>query len=183
MDNQAEPVTVVVAQRVKPGREAEYEDWISSITQVSSTYPGHLGAHVIRPQPGVRPEYVVIFRFDCYDNLKTWMNSCDRKRWVAKVQPLVAASPNIQEITGIEAWFSIPGRALRTPPRYKTALLTGSVVYIVINILNRVLAPLLVGLPIWLASLITCATMAVLLTYVLMPWVNRLFSRWLYGKS
>jgi len=71
MKDSAEPVTVVVAQQVRPGREAEYEAWISDITQVSSTYPGHMGTHVIRPQSGIRSEYVVVFRFDHYEHLKT----------------------------------------------------------------------------------------------------------------
>lgn len=79
MEKLTEPVTVVVAQQVKPGCEAQYEEWIRGITQVSSTYPGHLGANVIRPQPGVRPEYVVIFRFDSYETLKSWMTSRDRQ--------------------------------------------------------------------------------------------------------
>lgn len=177
-----EPVTVVVAQRVKPGFEADYEAWISDITRVSSTYPGHLGANVIRPQPGIRPEYVVIFRFDSYENLKVWMTSRDRQYWLAKVQPLIAADAEIQQISGIEAWFSIPGKVLRTPPRYKTTLLTGGVVYIVINLLNVSVTPFLAGFPGWLRSLVICALIAVLLTYVIMPRVNQLFGRWLYGK-
>ncbi len=65
MDKPTEPITVVIAQRVKPGRESDYETWISQITQIASTYPGHMGTNVVRPQPGIRPEYVVVFRFDC----------------------------------------------------------------------------------------------------------------------
>lgn len=180
MDSNSEPFTVVVAQRVKAGREADYESWISNITRVASTYPGHIGTNVIRPQPGVRPEYVVVFRFDSYERLKAWMTSRERQYWLAQAQPLVASDPQIQQISGIEAWFSIPGRALKTPPRYKTALLTWAVVYGLINLLNKFVTPLLKPLPSWLASLIICGIMVVLLTYIVMPQVTRLFSKWLY---
>lgn len=178
-----EPVTVVVAQRVKPGLEADYERWISHITQAAIAYPGHLGTNIIRPQLGVRPEYVTVFRFDRYENLKTWMTSRDRQYWLDQVQPLIAADAEIKQISGIEAWFSIPGKALTTPPRYKTTLLTGGVVYIVIGLLNQYVSPLIQTLPAWLQSLIICALMSGLLTYVLMPQVNRLFSPWLYRPS
>ncbi len=178
-----DPVTVVIAQRVKPGREAQYEAWISGITKVSSAYPGHMGANVIRPQPGIRPEYVVVFRFDCYDHLKDWMTSRDRKYWVAKDKPLVESNPQIQQISGIEAWFSLPGQALRTPPRYKTALLTWIVVYALLNLLGWTIAPFLQqALPFWLASLINSGIMVILITYVVMPRITRLFSGWLYQK-
>ena len=181
MDVQPDPITVVVAQRVKPGCEAEYETWISHIIEVSSTYPGHLGANVIRPQPGVRPEYVVVFRFDRYEHLKGWMTSRDREYWVEQAKPLVAADPQVQEISGIEAWFSLPGQLLKTPPRYKTALLTFAAVYVLINVLTRVLAPVLSRVPAWVASLMICSIMVLLLTYVVMPRISRLFSKWLYG--
>ena len=180
MDSNNEPVTVVVAQLVKPGREADYESWINNITQVASTYLGHLGTNVIRPQPGVRPEYVVVFRFDSYERLKAWMTSRDRQYWLAQAQPLVASDPEIQLLSGIEAWFSIPGQGLKTPPRYKTALLTWAVVYVLINILNKFVTPLLQAFPTWIASLIICGIMVVMLTYVVMPQVTRLFSKWLY---
>ena len=180
MNTQTEPITVVVAQRVKPGCEADYEAWISQITQVASTYPGHMGTNVVRPQPGVRPEYVVVFRFDRYDHLKAWMTSRDRQVWLSKAKPLISTDPEIQQISGIEAWFSIPDKGLRTPPRYKMALLTWGLVYGLINLLNRFVTPLLQGLPTWIASLFICGVMVVLLTYVIMPRVTRLFSRWLY---
>jgi antibiotic biosynthesis monooxygenase (ABM) superfamily enzyme len=183
MESLTQPVTVVIAQRVKPGREADYEAWISGITQVSSTYPGHLGAHIIRPQPGIRPEYVVVFRFDHYEHLKTWMTSRDRQHWVAKAQPLVDAEPQIQQISGIEAWFSIPGQVLKTPPRYKMALLTWGVVYILLNLLGRTVSPLLGIFPAWLATLLQSGLMVVLMTYLVMPQITQIFSRWLYPPA
>lgn len=180
MEMATEPVTVVIAQRIKPGREAEYETWMSQIAHVASTYPGHMGTNIIRPQAGVRSEYVVVLRFDCYEHLKNWMTSRDRTYWIAQAESIVAAEPQIQELTGIEAWFSLPGQALKTPPRYKMALLTWGVVYVLINLLNRFVTPFLQLFPIWLRSLLICGIMVVLITYVVMPQVTRLLSQWLY---
>jgi uncharacterized protein len=126
---------------------------------------------------------VIIFRFDRYENLKAWMTSRDREFWLTKGKPLIESDADVQEICGLEAWFSLPGKPLKTPPRYKTALLTWSAVFVLINLLNTFLVPLLRGLPPLIISLIVTIIMVVLLTYVVMPRVSRLFSFWLYGKS
>lgn len=182
MEQEEQSVTVVISQIVKRGCESAYEAWLKDITGVSRTYLGHLGTNVIRPQPGVQAEYVIIFRFDSYENLKVWMESRDRQYWLSQGQHLVQSDPYVQQLSGLEAWFSHPGKPLKTPPRYKTALLTWAVVYVLINLLNRLLAPLLTNLPPLIISLIISAIMVVLLTYVVMPWVTHLFSSWLYGK-
>jgi antibiotic biosynthesis monooxygenase (ABM) superfamily enzyme len=183
MEEGNQSVTVVVAQQVKPGYEAEFETWVRDITRVARTYIGHLGTNVIRPQPGVRLEYLIIFRFDCYDNLKVWMASRDREYWLTQAQPFVQTNSHIQVLSGLEAWFSLPNQPLKTPPRYKTALLTWGAVYVLINILNIFLTPVLHSLPSLLVSLIISGVMVGLLTYVVMPRVTRLFSRWLYDNS
>ncbi|MGF2035826.1 MAG: antibiotic biosynthesis monooxygenase [Nostoc sp. CmiVER01] len=175
-------VTVVITQLVKPGCEKAYEVWLKDITSVARTYLGHLGTNVIRPQLGVRNEYVIIFRFDNYENLKVWMTSRDREYWLNQAQSLVESDPYVQQICGLEAWFSIPGQPLKTPPRYKTALLTWAAVFILINLLSTFLVPLLRGLPHLIISLIVTILMVVLLTYVVMPRVSRLFRWWLYTK-
>lgn len=94
-------MTVVIAQQVKPGCEAEYEAWVRDIISVARTYTGHLGTNVIRPQPGVRPEYVVIFRFESYENLKVWMTSCDREYWLTKAKSIVQSDPHIQQLSSL----------------------------------------------------------------------------------
>jgi len=183
MEQEDQSVTVVISQIVKPGCESAYEAWLKDITGVSRTYLGHLGTNVIRPQLGIRSEYVIIFRFDSYEHLKIWMESRDRQYWLSQCQHLVQSEPHVQQLSGLEAWFSLPGQPLKTPPRYKTALLTWVVVYVLINLLNRLLAPLFGILPPLMISFIISATMVVLLTYVVMPRVTRLFSSWLYAKS
>lgn len=126
---------------------------------------------------------MIIFRFDNYDNLKAWIKSRDRQYWLSQAQHLVQSEPHVQQLNGLEAWFSLPGKPLKTPPRYKTALLTWAVVYVLINLLNSFLTPLLGNLPPLIISLVISVTMVILLTYIVMPRLTRLFSFWLYGKA
>jgi uncharacterized protein len=99
MEQDDQYVTVVISQLVKSGCEDAYEAWVKDIVSVARTYIGHLGTNVIRPQPGVRPEYVIIFRFDNYENLKRWMESRDREYWLNQGKSLVQSDPYIQQLT------------------------------------------------------------------------------------
>src|SRR5262245_32409243 len=47
--DQSCPVTVVIRNRVRPGKEAEFEDWLRGITQAASQFDGYLGFNVVRP--------------------------------------------------------------------------------------------------------------------------------------
>jgi uncharacterized protein len=178
------PVTVVVSRRIKPGREAEYEHWVRGVGEVAGRFPGHQGINVIRPRDKANPEYVLIFRFDHYYNLKRWTESTERAEWVARVAPLCEAAAKIEVLTGLEAWFTLPDKPpAPPPPRYKMALLTFGVIFPLSSFvaqplgaaLSRVLPPLL-------ASLLLMAATIAAMTYVIMPRVTRLFYGWLYKR-
>lgn len=178
-DNQ--PVTVVVSQLVKPGCEQAYEQWMRGIANEAIKFEGHLGINKIRPQKGSRPEYVTIFKFNCYANLKKWMVSDVRAQWLAKSNQLVQNPPDVQLLNGMETWFTLPGKPLKSPPpRYKMAILTWVVVYVLFNILTYVLAPLIRFYPAFVGQLLISLLMVVLLTYVVMPRITRIFYNWLY---
>jgi antibiotic biosynthesis monooxygenase (ABM) superfamily enzyme len=61
------------------------------------------------------------------------------------------------------------------------ALLTGAVVWVLITVLLALATPLLASLVLPLRALVTAAVLVMLMTYVVMPRVSRLFAGWLYG--
>lgn len=183
IEDENQPVTVVISQLVKPGCEQAYEQWMRGIANEAMKFEGHLGINKIRPQKGTRPEYVTIFKFDRYANLKKWMVSDVRKQWLAKSNQLVQDSPDVQLLNGMETWFTLPGKPLKSPPpRYKIAILTWVAVYVLLNTLTYVLAPLIRVFPAFVGQLLISLLIVVLLTYVVMPQITRIFSKWLYPK-
>lgn len=80
------PVTAVISHVVRPGREQGYEAWFRGIAADARLFNGHQGLNAIRPQDHAHPEYVVILKFDCYDNLKTWLESDVRREWIERLQ-------------------------------------------------------------------------------------------------
>lgn len=181
VEDENQPVTVVVSQLVKPGREQAYEQWVKGISNAALKFYGHLGTSILRPQQGSRPEYVIVFKFDRYVNLKKWMESDIRQKWLAQSNRLVQDAPTVQQLSGMETWFTLPGQSPKRPPlRYKMSILTWVAVYVLLNILTYVLAPVLRGFPMFIGQLIISGLMVVLLTYVVLPQITRLFYKWLY---
>ncbi|MEM7769780.1 MAG: antibiotic biosynthesis monooxygenase [Cyanobacteria bacterium P01_E01_bin.6] len=180
-DDDKQHVTAVISHLVKPGRERAYEQWLHDISAVAQTFEGHAGVSFIRPHDSAHPEYAIILKFDCYKNLRHWMNSPVRKHWVNKTKLLVQKDQSIRILTGLETWFTLPGRLVQSPPkRYKMAILTALTVFTVAQLLGHLIAPLLQFLPGVLRSLVLTALTVFLLTYIVMPRVTRLFYGWLY---
>ena len=83
------PVTAMASRRVKPGREREFEEWVSGLLAAASEFPGYLGSEVFRPSDSRDDEYRIVVRFDHASNLYAWENSEERHRWLHKARPLL----------------------------------------------------------------------------------------------
>ncbi len=174
------PVTGVASRRVEPGREEEFEEWVSNILDAVKDFPGYLGSDVLQPGGPEDGEYRMIYRFDHASNLRRWEESEERRRWLRKAEPLVREQ-NIQVLTGLETWFTLPSKSGEpTPPRYKMAVVTWIAVFPIITTIFVILNPILSVLPLLLRTLLLTLIMVSLMTYVVMPRMTRLFSFWLY---
>lgn len=123
-----EPVTVIVTRTAKAGRIAEFEEWMAGIIRVAMKFEGFMGINVIRPQDPTRPEYVIIFRFDTYENLTKWENSSERREWAERSRAVVEGEPLIERITGLEFWFTPRSGRPQAPRRHKMALVLVAVI-------------------------------------------------------
>jgi uncharacterized protein len=175
------PVTAVASRRVKPGREEEFEEWVSGILAEAGNAPGYLGSEVLRPSDPEDDEYRIVFRFDHASNLHAWEESEERRRWLEKSRPLLREEEKVSVLTGLETWFTLPSKAGEpAPPRYKMAVVTWLAVFPVVLILFSLFGPWLELLPTVLRTLVFTLVMVTLMTYVIMPRMTRLFSFWLY---
>ena len=176
------PVTVSVSRRVKPGYEEAFEKILLEIIAAAMSFQGHLGVNVFRPSDRNASEYRVIFKFDRMSNLRRWEESEVRRQLLARVENLTLGSPKTQTFTGLETWFTLPRKqAIVPPPRYKMALLTWLGIFPLITGILGLFGPLFLnGLPLLLRTLILTVVLIALMTYVVMPWLTQLFSRWLY---
>ncbi len=177
------PVTAVASRRVKPGREREFEEWVSGILAAANRFPGYLGSEVLRPSDPDDDEYRIIFRFDHASNLRAWEDSEERHHWLRRSKPLLHEEEKVRVLTGLETWFTLPSKPGEpAPPRYKMAIVTWLAVFPVVAIIFSFFGQWLNLLPTLLRTLVFTAVMVTLMTYVIMPRMTRLFSFWLYPE-
>ena len=192
-NNYSNPVTVIVKRIAKKDKIEEFEEWLSGISKEVSKQEGSMGIDVIRPTYKSKPEYVVIFRFNSYDNLTKWEKSSIREEWIQKGRKLVEADPDVQKLTGLEFWFTpyfkdkssssiIP---LSPPPRYKMAIVTIPVISILLLTLVPQIHTLteMLSIPFQIRLIIGITITVLLMTYLIMPILTKLLRSWLFKVS
>jgi hypothetical protein len=175
-----DPVTVLYSRRVKPGREADFEAWARGIVAAARQFPGHLGASVL-DAPGSR-EYHILFTFADRRSLRAWLDSDERRRWLVRVGELLEADRGLQQLTGLETWFKLPGSNVPTmtpPPRWKMWLVSLIAVYPLVLAFQVLVVPRMARLPLPLRALVFPLVLLTLMTFVVMPMVTRALRRWL----
>lgn len=179
----SEPVTIVVRRKVKPGREADYEAWLTRLTDgAASQFPGYLGAEFHRP--GADGAYRSIFRFDGIEHLDAFERSDFRAGMLAEAEPLFAADAAWERLTGLEFWFDPPaGTKVPQPSPHRMALVLIAVVFCLVLILNLVLGSFMTGWPLALRVLATVTIQVGLMTYVIMPRLTPLIARFIYPRT
>jgi uncharacterized protein len=178
------PVTTTVTRRVKPGHEPFYERFLEGIIAEASRFPGHLGVEVFRPESASAGEYRIVYRFDTGEHLRAWLDSDERAAWLERAGPHVIGPMRTQLLTGLETWFTVPGRpSTPPPPPYKMALVTWITIFPLITLVVVVLGPLLGRLALVPGLAITTAVTVPIMTWLVMPRVTRLLRGWLYPDS
>lgn len=172
-----QPVTVTVARRVAPGREADFEDFSAALTRAATRYPGFLGAGLLRPGHVGEPWHIV-FRFDSVEHLHTWERSPERAEVLAAGEHLVDTT-DMHRVTGLETWFELPFRTAPAPPRWKMFVVSVVVIYVLQLVFNVVLQPF--ELPTALRVALAAVTVTALMTWFVMPRAARLLQDWLYA--
>jgi antibiotic biosynthesis monooxygenase (ABM) superfamily enzyme len=174
------PVTATVTRRIKPGHEGAYEEFLAGISGAARTFPGYLGAEVLRPAPGQSNEYRTVYRFDSPDHLRGWLDSDEHAAWLERADPHVAGPMRTQFLTGLEGWFTLPAQPGAPPPPYKMAVVTWVTIFPLITLVVVVSAPLIGSLPLVPRLAVTTLVTVSLMTWVVMPRVTRLLRGWLY---
>jgi antibiotic biosynthesis monooxygenase (ABM) superfamily enzyme len=182
-DAEAGPITTTVTRRVKPGHERFYEQFLEGIIAAASEFPGHLGVEVFRPESASAGEYRIVYRFDTAQHLRAWLDSDEHAAWLERAEPHAIGPMHTRFVTGLESWFTLPGRpGTAPPPPYKMALLTWITIFPLITLVVELLGPLIEDLSVVLRLGITTAVTVPLMTWVVMPRVTRLLRGWLYPR-
>lgn len=173
------PAYTVFETRIKPGMEAAYRAWQHRIAAALSAAPGFQSYRFEPPIPGVRDTWLALVRFDTEAELKAWLDSADRLRFLHEVEPL-ASDRSVRTVeSGFEQWFP-ETQGPDSPAPWKMSMIVLSVLYPTVFLIDTFIAfPLLgTGIPSWLAIFFG-NVICVLMLSLLVPRMSRLLGWWL----
>ena len=179
----SEPIQVAIVRTVKPGCEVAFEQALHDFIQRSLLLSGQMGVHVIRPAPGSGSrQYGIIRKFTDRDALNAFRMSSEYLEWHQNVLDLTEGSGSVEELCGLESWFTLPGQPLRPLPRWKMALVTFIAVDVITTLLFFVIGPLIQHWPFLLRNSVFNVLVVAGLTWVAMPLLTRTLHGWLQPK-
>ncbi|MFZ4776659.1 MAG: antibiotic biosynthesis monooxygenase [Terrimicrobiaceae bacterium] len=175
---QAGSASSVFAYRIRPDREAEFQDWRRRILEEVRKWKGFLGTESFDALDGVDPEFIVVVRFDSRANLDEWLKSKVRSGFMKEVREYVHHYSLRRIGSGFEGWFDTSENTA-PPARWRQALVILSALFPVIMVMRQLLSPIFQLFPLPVAFLILLTLDMVFLTYVVMPHYSRLMNFWL----
>jgi antibiotic biosynthesis monooxygenase (ABM) superfamily enzyme len=175
--HQPEPVTAVASFRLAPGNQDRYAEFHRLLIERLMTFPGFIRCEAFPPIPGVQDETVVVFAFDSRRHLDAWLGSDARQRTLAEIDPYLEGDRTINVVGGFAGWFGRPGMArVKTWKQAAIVLLGILPTSLVITALRRWIAPDMN----WILGVVIGNVLGVIaLSWLLMPWLTRLFAAWL----
>jgi antibiotic biosynthesis monooxygenase (ABM) superfamily enzyme len=110
--------TVIVSRTPKPGREAEFIEWMEHLSAAAQLAPGHLDSSV-EPAGELHPgEWVVIYQFENSELLQAWLESPERKEIIEagadlvvgdSREQVVALADQPERVTAVSSFTVRPG--------------------------------------------------------------------------
>ncbi len=176
-------VTVLVTRRIKPGKESTFEKLMGDMIAVARTYPGHLGAQLVRPgdQPDCEPGlYQVVFAFDSDEHLQAWKDAPARSLGLAAIEPLAEGPAEMRQVIGMAHWF-MTGTRQTPPPRWKVAIVTWLGIFPTVLLLFILLGDQLAQWPLVPRVMTLTGMVVLIMTWVVAPQLTRWLRPWLHA--
>lgn len=179
-----DPVTFIVSRSIRPGQEDAYQRWVKDVSAELLHFEGSIGLDIHTPASGNPHEYCLIYRFDTYEHLNHWMESAERRAWLAKLDGLIEGDTRVEVVTGLEYWFQRAGiTPARMPSRHKQALVSWLAIFPLTTLVATLLMPVIDPLPLLLRNMLVSGLVILLMTYLVMPRLTRLLAVWLYPRA
>ena len=170
MDNS---VTTIVHHNIKDGCEEKFHQWLSETRVESAKYTGYLDSSLLDKSVSKDGTFISILRLDNYQNLKAWVNSSVHKERMDLLLEISNYEPKLNSYEGLEFWFD-----RNSPNLFKMSVVT----YIGLLPLVLVVPPYyekLTGMTGILGISISTFVTVLLMSYAMMPLLNRLLKRFL----
>ena len=179
----ANAVTTIVDRIPRPGEDDELERAIRALNAAAARCPGYVGVTVTKPSLPTQPGFRIIYRFDTVEHLAAWEGSEARQRLLAEANRHTLGEARFDQATGLEAWFTPAPRRPPSAQRAKIALVTWIGIFPLVGGFAALADAILpAGTHPALALGIVTMLVVLAMSYVVGPFLTRLFRRWLHPR-
>ena len=176
-------VSTVLAYRVKPDANEQYQEWRRRITAESAKQPGFRGTESFDSVEAGDPHHIIVVRFDSRQHLDDWLASDARAPLMEEVHAYIDDYQVRRIGTGFEGWFDYGPGTEKPPASWRQWLVILGALFPVIMGLKAILEPIFEFLPFPLAFLILLSVDVAMLTWLIMPHFSRLMNFFLRPRS
>jgi antibiotic biosynthesis monooxygenase (ABM) superfamily enzyme len=181
-----EPVTAVASFRLGPGSDERFATFEADVRSALMSFDGYLGSQVFEPVQGVQEDTVIAFSFESRARLDVWLGSSERAALLATIEPDVDGEHVINVVDDLVGslgqsfggWFS-GNDAERPVKRWKQASIVLLALFPTSLSLTLLRGWMLPEVPLVPSVFVTNVLGIAVLTWLLMPFLTRLFDSWL----
>jgi len=175
--------TLIITNKVIPGKEAEYEAAELALHEAAARFPGFAGCKVFKPTAN-NDNWSTLIHFNNKDSMERWLNSQERAAGL-EILHQFAVTHNLNVIpTGFGSWFAINADDGIAAPAWKQAMIVICALFPTTLGFKLTAGNFLSseGVPIAINGFISTLFGTLSLTWLLMPVLAKLMSWWLSPK-
>lgn len=174
---QSESSVTVVASRVVNADAADtFRAWAARVDEAVSRIEGHRGNVRLMAPGGL---FHLVYQFETQDGLAQWEGSDDYARLMRQGEGFSIQLRQVK--AGGQAWFDIPGEG--SAAKWRQALMTWSMVFPLLLILNGLISLLPVTFPQPVRLGASSMVMTCALTWIILPRVSRWLRPWMLSDG
>lgn len=171
-------VTATITDTINPTNEQKFLHWQLRVAPLQSKFPGFIGYKLERIRTGITESWVSTVTFDTDTHLDAWLKSPERATMLQELRTFTSGSHIEKVYSGFNFWFTNTAQSSRAA--WKENMLVLLTLYPVVFLLSYIQNPAMKhGVPFWLALFFSNLTSTVILGYVTVPWLMKMFSWWL----
>ncbi|MFF0622400.1 antibiotic biosynthesis monooxygenase [Streptomyces sp. NPDC004296] len=175
-------VTAVISHVVRPDQEPEFVRWQDRVLAAQRAFPGFMGSELFRPVKGVQGRWVAVFRFDNRPHLDAWLESPAREKLLDEGRAFFVSYDVRKVGSAFGSWFRFDTSVEEgAPPNWKQAMSVLLALYPTVKVLDLTVGSRLaaLGVPGYLGLFLSNVLSVAILTWLLLPLLNRLLAFWL----
>lgn len=176
-------VTEVVTTYVRPGKDREYQNWAQKVHCAEAQFPGYRGGFLQPPASDQQHYWTTLVRFATPEQLEAWLKSGVRQDLLREHKMLVKSWEHHRLPSSFAGWFPTDAKSGESPASWKQSLLVILMLFPIVMLERRFLAPLTAGMNPAEGTFIGNVISVFLLAWVCMPVTIAAMKWWLLPRE